>query len=267
MDTASPLVSTTWLFENVDNPNLILLDVTLKSPVKTELIIEDKIIPNALRFDLEKFKGSFHAKQFAKVAQQLGINNNSLLVIYDRMGIYSGPKVWWMFKVIGFKNCYVLDGGLPEWIKMGYKYVMKYDEPKQKGDFIAKYTNKLIASQDDVLKALHDKNKHIIDARNADRFYGRTAEPRAGLRSGHIPDSLNIPFEDVLFENKMRSRKELEKIFENIVDKNTLLIFSCGSGVTACITALAATLIGYKNVSVYEGSWSEWGADLNSPIA
>lgn len=258
MDTILPLVSATWLFENMDNPNLILLDVTLKNPVKTEAIIENKVIPNAVRFNWDKLNDL--------AAQQLGINNDSLLVVYDRMGIYSSPRVWWMFRTMGFKNCYVLDGGLPEWLKMGYKYVVEYDEPKQKGDFIATYTNTSTSSREDVLAALNDKSKHIIDARNADRFYGKVAEPRAGLRSGHIPNSVNIPFEDVLFENKMRTKKELEKIFSVIEDKNAALIFSCGSGITACITALAATLIGYKNISIYDGSWSEWGGDLSCPI-
>ncbi|MBC7615142.1 MAG: sulfurtransferase [Pedobacter sp.] len=194
-------------------------------------------------------------------AQELGINSNSLLVVYDRVGIYSSARVWWMFLAMGFKNCYVLDGGWPEWLKMGYNYVSEYKDLSKKGSFIAKFDHKLISSQRDVFIASNDKHQRIIDARSADRFYGKTAEPRAGLRLGHIPNSINIPFEEVLFEHKLRNKMELERIFENLGDKNIPLTFSCGSGVTACIDALAATVIGYQNLSVYDGSWSEWGMD------
>ena len=269
MNTASPIVSAAWLFENRNNPALIILDGSLKNPVKGDLIINHKIIPKAMPFDWDKFSDLNSnlphmmpsAAKFTQSAQELGINSNSLLVVYDRVGIYSSARVWWMFLAMGFKNCYVLDGGLPEWLKMGYNYSSEYKDLSKKGDFIAKYNHNLISNQNDVFIASSDKNQRIIDARSADRFYGKIAEPRAGLRLGHIPNSINIPFEEVLFEHKLRCRMDLEKLFKNLGDKNTPLTFSCGSGVTACIDALAATVIGYQNLSVYDGSWSEWGMD------
>lgn len=267
MNTNLPLVSETWLFENLDNPELIILDASLKNPIKADITIDNKLIPKSLRFDWEKFSDLINplphtmpnAVRFTEAAQELGINTTSLLVVYDNVGIYSSPRVWWMFRAMGFENCYILNGGLPGWIKMGYPYVREYDEPKQRGNFQAIYKNSMISNKDEVSKASKDKNKLIIDARSPERFYGKVAEPRAGLRSGHIPNAINIPFETVLFENKIRCKEELEKIFSTIGAKNTSLIFSCGSGVTACIDALAATIIGYQNISIYDGSWSEWG--------
>ena len=267
MNSTSPLVSATWLFENANHPELIILDGSLKSPIKQGQTIENKVIPHARRFDWDKFSDLSNplphtmpsADQFTHAAQELGVNSNSLIVVYDRAGIYASPRVWWMFLAMGFKNCFILDGGLPEWIEKGYGFANKYDEPHVKGNFTATFNKDLIVNQQHVLAALKDKNKLIIDARSADRFYGRVAEPRVGLRLGHIPNSVNIPFETVLFENKIRTEAELGEIFSTVENKNTPLIFTCGSGVTACIDALAATLIGYENICIYDGSWSEWG--------
>lgn len=275
MNTISPLVNTTWLFENLDNPMLILLDGSLKNPVKEGATIDNKIIPTALSFDWDSFSDLTNnlphmmpnAEKFTQSAQKLGVNDNSVLVVYDRAGIYSSARVWWMFLAMGFENCFVLDGGLPEWLKMGYDHVTEYAKPKQKGNFNAVFKSHFISNQDEVFKASTDKNKLVIDARSADRFCGKAAEPRAGLRLGHIPNALNIPFEEVLFENKIRSKIELDQLFEIVEHKNTPLIFSCGSGVTACIDALAATLVGFKNISIYDGSWSEWGQDSIYPVA
>lgn len=250
-----------WLHENIDHPQLVLLDGSLKK--------SNTIIPTALSFDWDKFSDLSNplphmmptAEQFTQEAQALGINSNSILVVYDQIGIYSSARVWWMFRAMGLSNCFVLDGGLPEWLNMGYECNNAYAVPRGKGNFKAVYNTKLISNKEEVSQALADKNKIVIDARSADRFNGKAAEPRAGLRMGHMPNSINIPFERVLLDQKIRPVAELEKIFEQIGDKNTALIFSCGSGVTACIDALAATTIGFKNISIYDGSWSEWGQE------
>lgn len=275
MDKNSPLVTVKWLFDNKDNPVLIILDASLKSPVKGKLGDENKFIPNALKFDWDKFSDPANElphmmppeEQFMVAAQELGINNNSIVVVYDNEGIYSSPRVWWMFKAMGFTNCYVLSGGLPLWLKMGYNYTDTHALPLSNGNFKTSYNPQFFSSLEDIHNALNDKDQFVIDARSADRFYGRVDEPRAGLRRGHMPNATNIPFEKVLVGNEMRSLDQIDRVFEHIGNKNSQLIFSCGSGVTACIDALAATLIGYQNISVYDGSWSEWGGDLTNPIA
>lgn len=267
MNKISPLVSPTWLADNLDNPTLILIDGSLQ-------VTQNQIIPNALSFNWDKFSDLSNSlphmmpdeDQFTQSAQELGINNNSTVVVYDSLGIYSSARIWWMFRAMGLANCYVLNGGLPEWIKEGYDCVGEFAKPAQLGDFKAVFNVEMIVCQEEVLKASRGARTFIIDARSADRFNGKIAEPRAGLRLGHIPNSINIPYEDVLFEKKMRSNEELEVIFNDIYPKSAHLIFSCGSGVTACICALAASLIGYQQISVYDGSWSEWGLESDYPV-
>jgi len=267
MNVDYPLVSATWLSENINHPKLICIDASLKNPVNVGISINMQIIPRSVAFDWEKFSDLNNplphtmpqADQFTQAARELGICSDSLVVVYDRAGIYSSARVWWMFLAMGFQNCFVLDGGLPEWNKMGYTAVSTYEEPKENGNFKAHFRSKLISSKADVSKALPDRSTYIIDARSADRFHGRVPEPRKGLRTGNIPNSINIPFENVLVEHKLRDKEELEQIFSTIPTKHIPLIFSCGSGVTACIDALAATVIGFKTISIYDGSWSEWG--------
>ncbi len=275
MNAISPLISASWLFKNAAQSELIILDASLKNPIKEGQTLSNKIIPNALKFDWDSFSDITNplphtmpnADQFTQSAQQLGINKNSLIVIYDASGIYSSPRVWWMFVAMGFKNCFILDGGLPEWLRLGYPYANGYADAKGNGDFSATFNANLISSKQEVFKAMNKKDKVIIDARSEARFYGKVSEPRAGLRVGHIPSSMNIPFETLLSEEKMRTAAELEEIFSFVENKDTPLIFSCGSGVTACIDALAASIIGFKNISIYDGSWSEWGADSEHPVA
>ncbi len=275
MDRNSPLVNAQWLFENIDNPSLLILDASLENPVKANTKPNDKFIPGALKFDWVKFCDTTSElphmmpteAEFMEAAQALGINSDTVLVIYDNVGVYASPRVWWMFLAMGLTKCYVLNGGLPAWLNEGYEYSSAHAQPSGGGSFKPHYQPQFFVSLAEVRNAVDDEHTLIIDARSVDRFNGKVSEPRKGLRTGHIPNSINIPFENVLLLNEMRSEDQLTKVFENISDKNTRLIFSCGSGVTACIDALAATLIGYRQISIYDGSWSEWGMDSSCPIA
>jgi len=275
MDKNSALVSAQWLFENKDNPRLVILDTSLANPIKGKSTNENKIIPNSIKFDWNKFSDSnielphmmLNEAEFMRAAQELGINNNSILVVYDNVGVYSSPRVWWMFRAMGLTSCYVLNGGLPSWLTMDYNYSDAHSKPNRKGDFKANYRPQFFVSLAEVLTAVNDQHTFIIDARSAERFNGKVSEPRAGLRTGHIPNSVNIPFEKVLLGSEMQNNVVLAGIFEQIGNKKSHLIFSCGSGVTACIDALAATIIGYQNISIYDGSWSEWGMNSSCPVA
>ncbi|WP_313376427.1 sulfurtransferase, partial [Chishuiella sp.] len=184
-----------------------------------------------------------------------GINKDSILICYDRWGVYSSPRVWWMFKVMGFNNVFVLNGGLPSWKQENYSITNNYILENKKGNFIADFQFDWYVNKEIMLNSIDDFSKTIIDARSEGRFRGIDPEPRKGLRSGNIPNSKNLFFENVLDGDKLKSKQELENIF------------SCGSGVTASILALAANFIGYDKVKVYDGSWSEWGADENLPIS
>ncbi len=272
----SPIVSVEWLNENIDSPNLIVIDATLKkvtTAIKEELNKESVYIKNARFLDIKNVFSDvsapfpntmLSAKVFEQKAQELGVNNDSTIVVYDEYGYYSCARVWWMFKAMGHKNIAVLDGGLPSW-KEGKFPIQKTPElENEKGDFKVDYTSGLIHNHERVLDSIDDENTTILDARSYNRFLGTIPEPRKGLRSGHIPNSKSLPFTSILDGTKMKSEEELIKIFSGF--KNEHLIFSCGSGITACILALGAEIAGVENKSVYDGSWTEWGSLTELPI-
>jgi thiosulfate/3-mercaptopyruvate sulfurtransferase len=196
---------------------------------------------------------------FEDEMQKAGVNKNSAIVVYDKIGIYSSPRAWWMFRALGHKQVAVLDGGLPAWIQTGYETVPTLATPKGRGDFASSPREGLIVDSKIVLQALSDSTFSVIDARSAGRFQGQSPEPRPGLRGGHMPGAFNIPFADVLTDGKLSSKSALQKIFEQHKDKK--MIFSCGSGVSATVVALAAEQAGYNDLAIYDGSWSEWGRD------
>ena len=265
----SPTVNVWWLKEYLNASNLVILDCTIEKVVDNPHPFASSVqIPNARFFDLKEafsdtnspFPTTFPSeKKFNSEARKLGIDNDSAIVVYDDKGIYSSARVWWMFKAMGHQNIAVLNGGLPEWIKMGYKTVIKrqYDGPI--GDFEGVFNPNYMKFFEDVKEASSNKSHKIIDARSTARFNSLEPEPRAGLRMGNIPNSDNLPYEDLMHDYKLKSPADLKQKFESIAQKDDPIIFSCGSGITACILALGAELSGYKNISVYDGSWTEWG--------
>ena len=273
----TPTVSVNWLQQNINQPNLVILDATMKKVTwkKNEFVNSNKCIPNARFFDIKNIfsdtSSSFpntmlSADEFEEQAQLLGINKETAIVVYDTIGIYTSPRVWWMFKSMGHDNIAVLDGGFPEWISNDFPTEIETKFKGERGDFEAIYHSDYFSNKDDVLHTVSDKTKVIIDARSEDRFLGTTPEPREGLRSGHIPTSLNLHYDDLLVNGKLRDNEYLQRKFQEIINKEDNVIFSCGSGITACILALGAELSGYKNGSVYDGSWTEWGSLHELPI-
>jgi thiosulfate/3-mercaptopyruvate sulfurtransferase len=164
-----------------------------------------------------------------------------------------------LFKAFGFDNIAVLDGGLPEWKAAGFKLETKKTDAKPKGNFVATYNTTLFKFFDDIKKSSDNNNHLIIDARSEQRFKSIVPEPRKGLRSGTIPSSVNIPYTNLLDGNCFKSNEDISKEFDKINANNEHLVFSCGSGITACVLALGAKLIGKSNTSVYDGSWTEYG--------
>lgn len=270
-----PLVSVDWLFENRPAENLIILDASIvKVGAQKEEIKEKLQIKNAVFFDLKNIflnkKGEFPniiptEKSFEKNAQKLGINKDSCVVIYDDLGVYSSPRAWWLFKLFGFENVAVLNGGLPAWINSEFPTEIPELKNKQLGNFKANYKSEKLSVAEDVLKAVNNFNL-IFDARSKGRFYATIPEPRKDLRGGHIPNSKSLPYTDLQVNGKMKSVKELQKIFLALNPKKEVVIFSCGSGITACILALGNEIVENTNYSVYDGSWTEWASKLALPV-
>ncbi|MBP6182235.1 sulfurtransferase [Flavobacterium sp.] len=270
----TPLVTSTWLNTNFGDPNLIILDASLKenqSSLKTDL--ENLQIRNARFFDIkDTFSDTTNPlpntlpspEKFEFEAQKLGINKNSKIVIYDHLGIYSSPRAWWMLKTMGHENVAVLDGGLPDWIKEGFFIEEKKSNPTYtKGNFKAQFISAYVKNKEQILKNIQTEVALLIDARAENRFHGIGDEPRRGLRNGHIPGSINIPYTRLLQDGKFLSKEALLKILP-LNEKP--LFFTCGSGVTACIDLLAYELISKNPKSIYDGSWTEWGQLENLPI-
>ena len=268
----SSLVSVQWLAENFEAGNLVILDASMK-PVTPVGDASSQggtaCIKGARRFDFdndirEKNTDLPHmmpsVEFFTEEMQKLGINQDSAIVVYDYVGVYSSPRAWWMFRAMGHNQVAVLDGGLPAWKKAGLPCGEQAErESSQRGDFIAHPQAGLFFDSVQVREALTDSNFAVLDARSEGRFKGVEPEPRAGLRGGHMPNSLNLPFANVVVDGFVLPPAQLESVFSKLVKKEQKLIFSCGSGVTACIDALAAELTGYSNLSIYDGSWAEWG--------
>jgi thiosulfate/3-mercaptopyruvate sulfurtransferase len=272
----NPVVSATWLFENLKNPNLVIFDASPREN-KSNLMPEFTNIQiiGARQFDMETvFLDKANPipnmipseRIFEEECRKLGINKDSLIVVYDNLGVYTSPRVWWMFKVMGHSQIAVLDGGLSAW-----KSENLPTEPIRKnetfsGNFTAKYNPDLVINSDTLLENIDSKKFQVIDARSEERFFGLVPEPRENMSSGHIPNSINLPFEKVLHQGKMKPKNELAKIFKNSTIENQSLAFTCGSGITACIILLASELISDNKNVLYDGSWSEWGQAGKFPV-
>ncbi|SHI93369.1 sulfurtransferase [Aquimarina spongiae] len=279
LELTSPLVSVDWLAAHLDHKDLIILDATIKKVTSdiTERYPEVKI-KNSRFFDIKKMFSDttsdipnmlLSPEKFADACQQLGISSHHKIVVYDKIGMYSSPRVWWMFKIMGHSQIAVLNGGLPAWQEKDLP--CEPEDALQKeyalGNFEAHFNPKLVTAASEVLEEMNNEQTVILDARSSGRFNATEPEPRASLKGGHIPNSKSLPYKQLLEKGIMKSTPELEKIFSDFNIDNKKLIFTCGSGITACILMMAAEIAGYSNLSVYDGSWSEWGQLDGVPIS
>lgn len=255
-----------------------ILDSTFILPGLPENLQESfelKRIPGARFFDIEAV--SDHAcplphtvptqEQFESALSALGITTEDFIVLYGQHGMTMGPcRVWWTFRLFGHDNVAVLDGGLPEWIRMGGGLETGPPSPIAPTHYkISEYRSELLVTQGQVREA-SEKNLHpILDARPRERFLGTAPEPRPGMCSGHIPGSLSLPASSFVDPERgtFKSEKEIRDLFEhngldlNMKDLNA--ITTCGSGITACVIAFALFRLGFDKIAVYDGSWAEWG--------
>ena len=271
----SPVVSAQWLHSNFSNNNLVILDASPEKNV-SGLVPEfpGQVIPGARCFDLEKDFSRTDTnlphmlqsvEDFQNAARALGINESSEIVVYDNLGVYTSARAWWMFRAMGHQNIAVLDGGLTAWVRSGFTTVTSHDKNFTTGNFVGHLKNEMVRDAEFVSHNIATGKCLVMDARSEGRFKGTAPEPRQGVRSGRIPNSTNLPFQDVLSNGFMKPKEELKKIFDPLIQQDSPIVFSCGSGLTACIILLAAELVNNNPKSVYDGSWAEWGAS-NFPI-
>jgi len=271
-----PIVTAQWLAKNINLPNLVVLDASVKNNV-SGLTAEftNLQIKGARAFDIEKV--FFDKKStlpnmipsvavFTKECKKMGIDKNSIVVVYDNLGIYTSPRAWWMFKAMGHATVAVLDGGLSAWKNAGFLCETPILRKVKTGNFEAHYNENLVRDAAFILKNINNNNMLILDARSEKRFDGRLPEPRENMTSGHIPGSKNLPYTCVLDNGKIKPIAEIKKIFETLDLANKQLIFTCGSGITACIILLASELVAQNKKALYDGSWSEWGQLDKFPV-
>lgn len=273
----SPKVKAKWLYHHLEDENLIIFNATIpKVTDKENLSLKESYkIKGAVFFDI---KNTFSDKEaafpntilspekFQDKAQEIGVNNNSCIIVYDEIGIYSSARVWWMFQLMGFTNIAVLDGGFPAWKSKDYPVEQKHLINLNKGDFKSFYQPDKIKFTKDVLENIKNKGSIVVDARSKGRFYATEPEPRNDIRGGHIPGSVSLPYSEILDHQYLKSDEDLKTIYQDLNKLNKPIIFSCGSGITASVLALGAEIAGVKKYAVYDGSWTEWGSTNHLPI-
>jgi thiosulfate/3-mercaptopyruvate sulfurtransferase len=274
----SALVSTGWLHAHLHSPRLRIVDATLFLPgagrnAYAEFLLTH--IPGAVFLDMDTVSDPDSALpntmptafQFGQVVGSLGIGNEDLVVIYDALGIMSAPRIWWMFHAFGHEQVAVLDGGLPKW-RREQRPLGSGSQELAARIFTANSPDDSILTMEQVANAVRMKEQ-IVDARSANRFAGLENEPRPGLRSGHIPGSRNLPYTNLLDASTgaFVSPADLAERFMTAgVSLERPVICTCGSGVSACVLALALHEIGKRDVFIYDGSWTQWGSDPAMPI-
>ncbi|MGW0940374.1 sulfurtransferase [Streptomyces sp. NPDC002666] len=258
-----PLVGADWLAARLGAPGLMVLDASVGAHRGSA-----RRIVGARPFDIDGALSDHEgplphtmpgADRFTEELRTLGLHDGDTVVVYDAVGIYSSARAWWMLRAMGFDRVAVLDGGLPGWMAAGLPTESGAPAPAERGDFTAVPRAGLFVGGDEVAAALADPASAVFDARSRERFRGTAPEPRAGLRGGHMPGAVNLPFGELQHEGRMRPAAELRAAFTALAQGRERLVLSCGSGVTACVLTLGAALAGYRDLAVYDGSWSEWG--------
>jgi thiosulfate/3-mercaptopyruvate sulfurtransferase len=280
MTTNDPLVSTEWLASHIDDANVKLLDATFKLPGILPLPKDDYLashIPGAVYFDVDAVSDHANplphmfpsAEQFGRDVGALGISNGDTVVIYDAGGWVAAPRAWWMFLSYGHRDVRILNGGLKKWRAEGHP-VQAGEVTAKQASFKASYDARRVRSIEQMIANVASRAEQVIDARASERFEGRAPEPRPGIRAGHIPGALNLPYNN-LFDaatGTMKPLDELKKAFAGAgVDTAKPIVTSCGSGVSAGVLTLALYRLGVENTALYDGSWSEWGKADGPPIA
>ena len=279
MNTGDPLVSTAWLQDHLQAPDVRVVDASWHLPTENRDALAEygqAHIPGAVFFDIDEICDLEnplphmlpHPVKFSSRMRKLGLGDGSRVVVYDTAGLFSAARVWWMLRVMGHQDVVVLDGGLPKWIAER-RPIEDLPPPPRERHFTVRFDNDLIRDLADVQRVLANGKEQLLDARPAARFRGEAPEPRAGVRSGHIPGAKNLPWETLLGPDGalLPVDKLAERFAAAGIDTRKPVVTTCGSGVSAGILALALARLGRWRTPVYDGSWAEWGSREDLPVA
>jgi len=284
MDYANPdaLVSTEWLAGHLEAPDVRIVDATWHMPfMKRDARAEYEAchIPGAVYFDIDDIADPDtdlphmlpSPEKFSSRVRKLGLGDGNRIVVYSSNGSFSAAaRVWWMFRVFGHEDVAVLNGGLAKW-QAEDRPVEDVEPIVRERHFTARVNHFLVRDVERLIKNVDTGKELVIDARTAGRFAGTEPEPRPCRKKGHIPGSVNLPFMDILDKDNHLTFKSADDISAAVdaagIDRTKTMVTSCGSGVTAAVLSLGFFLLGYEDVAVYDGSWSEWGDHYDTPVA